>query len=179
MPAKTTDPTIPIVIREGAGTSGSHFQTLYFDLSAAPIQYLKLTDCPAALEKLNRAIAPLAKLSLSLHAAMAEAEGRRKDVVEFRFSDPMLHDVLERLGELPHLLVPAFPDPSHVPDSGQRTGVAVSPSALSRQFGNRATAIRIQSPGKGRGDPGSGQAADNIRCPHCDGPLQLLKAPGS
>ena len=51
MPAKTTDPTIPIVIREGAGTSGSHFQTLYFDLSAAPIQYLKLTDCPAALEK--------------------------------------------------------------------------------------------------------------------------------
>ena len=25
----------------------------------------------------------------------------------------------------------------------------------------------------------SGVAADNIRCPHCDGPLQFLKAPRS
>jgi hypothetical protein len=178
MPAKTTDPTIPIVIGEGAGTSGSHSQTLYFDLSAAPTQYLKLTDCPAALEKLNCAIAPLAKLSLNLHAAMAEAEGRQKDVVEFRFSDPMLHDVLERFGELPHLLVPAFPDPARVPDRGHGLGdrLTVGVVEVAPKAGNRDP---NSSPGKGRGDPGSGQAADNIRCPHCDGPLQLLKAPGS
>jgi hypothetical protein len=178
MPAKTTDPTIPIVIGEGAGTSGSHSQTLFYDLSAAPIQYLKLTDCPAALEKLNRVIAPLAKLSLNLHAAMAEAEGRQKDVVEFRFSDPMLHDVLERFGELPHLLVPAFPDPARVPDRGHGLGdrLTVGVVEVAPKAGNRDP---NSSPGKGRGDPGSGQAADNIRCPHCDGPLQLLKAPGS
>lgn len=135
--------------------------------------FLHLDDAPEALASLDSALRPLLKMRQDLAIAIEQAEQQHLASVAWRVGGLAFEKL--NLLNVHFAVAPLVPDEEKFRLGGGIFKLGKEP------LGVPGRDDRPPQPGKGGGsdDPGGGQAADIIECPHCRRKLQLLKAPGS